>query len=147
MDLEQMILFITSQAEEIHRIRDMLENGKTAPEMSPVRYRLECADRIERGLERMVTNRVDVVLVDQSFVDNGKKDEIAALHRQAPEIPIILLGDADDRERHSRTLQVGVQDVLPKQALNGHLLKVAIRNAVEKKGLQQENDRLHLEIQ
>ncbi len=147
MDLEQTILLITSQADEMRRIRDMLQNGKIVSETSPVRYRLECADRIERALDWMVKDSVDLVLVDQSFVDNGKMDAIQILHGQAPEIPVILLGDAEDRSRHSRILQNGVQDVLPKQALDGNLLKVAVQNAVEKKGLQQEIDRLYLEIQ
>ena len=147
MDHEQTILLITSQADEIPHIRDMLENGKTTPEVSHRSYRLECADRIERGLERMIKNRVDVVLVDQSFMDGGNMDAIQTLHNQDPEIPVILLGNADERVRISRILQSGVQDVLPKKVLDGHLLKQTIRNAVEKKGLQQENDRLLLEIQ
>ena len=146
MDLEQTILLITSQAEEIPRIRDMLANGKTPSDASPGRYRLECADRIEHGLEKMKKDSVDVVLFDQSLMDGGETDAIKTLHRQAPEIPVILLGDTDDRLRISQILRNGVQDYLPKKALDGHLLEHAIRNAVDKKGLQQENDRLHLEI-
>jgi len=68
--------------------RLLRERLHAAPEW---RFEIETADRLDRGLERLRSERFDLVLLDLSLPDSAGSETIARLHAEVPRIPILAL--------------------------------------------------------
>ncbi len=110
----------------------------------------------------------DVILIDLSLPDSQGIASFLTLHRQAANIPIIVLTGLDDETLALSAMQQGAQDYLIKGQVDRNLLLRSIRYAIEReraettlrqtkieweqraidrtRDLQQINDRLQLEL-
>ena len=64
--------------------------------------------------------------------DNDALSQITLLAVQAPRVPIIVLGPADDERFAAEAVRSGAQDYLPKEKLEARGLRSAIRCAMER---------------
>jgi len=94
-----------------------------------IRFEVKHADDLPRALDDLNHRHTDLVLLALSPTQSQHADMIAALHARAPELPIILLGDANQREPLQLDIANGVQDYLVKGGFDGPLLTRAIRYA------------------
>jgi len=85
---------------------------------------------------------VDIVLLDLSLPDSHGFDTFARVHAAASHLPIIVLTGLDDEELALRTLHQGAQDYLVKGLVDSRLLVRAIRYAIERKRLEQQQEDL-----
>jgi PAS domain S-box-containing protein/putative nucleotidyltransferase with HDIG domain len=97
------------------------------------RFKLECAQRLSEGLERLVANDIGVVLLDLGLPDSQGFDTFAKAYAQAPRVPIVVLSGLADEELAIKTVQEGAQDYLVKGYLYSHALMRTLRYAVERK--------------
>ena len=90
------------------------------------------APTVNAGLARLGQNAFDAVLLELSVTDNDGLSQITLLAVQAPRIPIIVFGPANDERFAAEVVRAGAQDYLPKEKLEARELRSAIRCAMER---------------
>jgi len=103
-------------------------------------YRLEHAEGLSRGLDRVLSQPPDVLLL--SLIDGDGDDDglrsLVALRRKAPDVPVVVLVRPGDEELASIAVREGAQDWLVKARLDGEMLVRSIRYAMERAHLSKE---------
>ncbi|MBI5505075.1 MAG: response regulator [Deltaproteobacteria bacterium] len=109
-------------------LRDTRSNG----------FDLASLPDLESALDRLARGAFDVVLLDLSLPDSNGLDTLAAVHAQAPRLPIVVLTGLDDEGTAIRALAAGAQDFLLKADVQGPLLVRALRYAIERKRIEEQ---------
>ncbi len=125
------VLLIEDDPDYAYILRRMLT------ERSSRAFPLEHVDRLADGLDRLEGGGIDVVVLDLDLPDSFGLETFLALHRRAPEIPVLVLTGLDDETVAVGAVRQGAQDYLVKGDFGGHLLVRAIRYAIERNQLQQ----------
>ncbi len=99
------------------------------------RHELTWVHTMAAGLEKLATDKYDVILVDLSLPDVSGIDTLRKLIPLAKGIPVIVLSGYDDEKTSLEALRAGAQDYLVKGEVGSHLLRHAIRYAIERKRL------------
>jgi PAS domain S-box-containing protein/putative nucleotidyltransferase with HDIG domain len=121
------VLLIEANPEDVQFIQEMLA------EASAARFELECVDRLAAGLVRLATNNIGVLLLDLDLPDSQGFDAFAKAYAQAPQVPIVVMGNRADEDLAMKTVHEGAQDYLVKGQITSALLARAIRYAIERK--------------
>jgi diguanylate cyclase (GGDEF)-like protein/PAS domain S-box-containing protein len=99
-------------------------------------FEVEWARRLSQGLERLSKKGIAAILLDLSLPDSEGIATFDKLFAASPDVPILILaGDASEtlaKEAVSR----GAQDYLVAVHLDTYSLQRALRNAVERKGIE-----------
>ncbi|MBI2191245.1 MAG: response regulator [Planctomycetes bacterium] len=106
--------------------------AETLAEVRDVRFDMKCVGRLSEGLDRLASEEVDVVLLDLFLPDGQGIDTFLRAHRQAPEVPIVVLTGYDDENMAVQAMHEGAQDYLVKGRLDRNLLLRSIRYAMER---------------
>ncbi len=115
VNAQKCVLLIEDDEEAMFLVRMALhEHGRGM-------YRLEWADGLSCGLERLQKGGVDIVLLDLGY---------AWAHQVAQEIPVLVLTGDTREETESAVTACGVDDYLIKDQISGSLLLQAIRQAL-----------------
>ncbi|MFG2715841.1 PP2C family protein-serine/threonine phosphatase [Streptomyces goshikiensis] len=137
------------QALNLLVIEDDPAGGLTVPEILDAdghRIRLRSARNLTEAA-RLLTPDVHCVLLDLSLPDAAFRgggaaaadtsadqlDTLRQVLRLAPRHAVLVLTAEDDAERAAEAVQIGAQDFLFRDELDGRLLSRAIRYAVERK--------------
>ncbi len=126
------VLLIEDNDGEARLIREMLQDA------SGTRFRLECAERLTTGLERLAQGGVDVLLLDLSLPESQGLDSFLRVHAQVPGIPVVVLTGSQNEEQGNKAIQHGAQDYLIKGQVDGPLLGRALRYAIERGRIEEE---------
>ncbi len=124
------ILMVEDNAGDARLVRRFLDRTALKP------LEITHVDRVSKALEVLSTNGgMDVVLLDLSLPDDrsGSLESLTRIHRQAPDLPILMLTGLDDEELAVQAVRKGAQDYLVKQEIDAGLLGRAIRYAIERK--------------
>ncbi len=136
---EPRVLLIEDDGDYAYILRRMLtERGGSA-------LPLERVDRLDAGISRMAQGGIDAVLLDLDLPDSFGIETFLSVHRQAPEIPVVVLTGLDDETVAVGAVRKGAQDYLVKGDFGGQRLVRAIRYAIERNQLQQGLRNLSLE--
>jgi serine phosphatase RsbU (regulator of sigma subunit) len=118
-------------------------------EVEGLAFRLEHADRLAAGLERLARGGIDVVLLDLSLPDSRGLDTFVRLHAAAPEVPVVVLTGFNDEILAIKAVQEGAEDYLVKGSVTSSLLARSLRYAIERgrrrqaeKALREANEQL-----
>ena len=84
------------------------------------------------GLSELQTHTFDAVLLDIALPDGAGLANILLIKDQAPQLPIIAAGDADDEIVALEAVHAGAQDYLVKNQLTPAWLERSIRYAIER---------------
>ncbi len=90
------------------------------------------APTLAAGLDVLRREPVDLVLLDLGLPDSHGLQGYFAVHRQAPDTPVLILTGEDDDEQAAEALRVGAEEYLPKQQANSVTLVRAMRHAIER---------------
>jgi PAS domain S-box-containing protein len=101
-----------------------------------IEWCLTHVQQLSEGTAYLQANCVDVVLSDLNLPDAQGLDIVSRLHKSAPDVPIIVLTDIDSEVLGVAALRRGAQDYLVKGQIDYHLLKRAIRYAIERSRTQ-----------
>ena len=125
------ILLIEDNPGDVRLIREMLSETGT-------RYNIECVDRLSKGVERLTSEGIDIVLLDLGLPNSKGFDTFSKMSEYASKLPIIVLTGLNDEEIGSRTIRNGSQDYLVKGQIDRRLLTRSIRYAIERKRLEED---------
>jgi len=120
------ILIMSADDSEAVFLRQMLQISSYGD------LRIEIADRISRGAERLRCEEFDVVLMDLQLVDTKGLDSFSTVASLAPRIPIVVVVGIEDELRAQQAVRCGAQDYLIRQQVTPHNLAHSLRCAVER---------------
>jgi sigma-B regulation protein RsbU (phosphoserine phosphatase) len=93
---------------------------------------LRAATGLQDGLSAINDNQFDVVLLDLSVPDGAGLGNVSILRAKAPQLPIIVAGEADNEAVALEAVHAGAHDYLVKNQLNLGWLERSIRYAIER---------------
>jgi diguanylate cyclase (GGDEF)-like protein len=125
------VLFVgENTADALVLRRALAESGDGA-------YRLEHADGLGRGLERMRSDPPYVVLLALG-PEHDRLGPLVQARRKAPDVPVVVLVGPGENDVAELALKEGAQDWLTAARVDGEVLLRAIRYAVERAHLSSE---------
>src|SRR5580693_7713823 len=133
--LPPKILLIQSDAAAADKIRAALTTGGSRS------FELEWVLELSEGLARLSKGGIDAVLLELSLPDSHGIETFDKLFNSVPEIPILVLGNGNEALA-KEAVRRGAQDYLLAGHLDSYSLPRALRNAIERKSVQ---DALHIE--
>ncbi len=120
------VLLFEDNQDDIFLLRKMLQKATT------VQFDVEVAETLAKGLERVRVGDIDVVLLDLSLPDSRGLDTFYRAHKEALDIPIIVLSGLDDERVALEAVHAGAQDYLVKGQGGSQLLIRAMVYAIER---------------
>ncbi len=93
--------------------------------------------RASEALAQLNDGDYDVVLLDLSLPDARGLDVVATVRAGSPSIPIVVLSDSESESIAMEATTLGAQDYLIKGRDGGPLLRRALRQAIERKRLEE----------
>jgi len=120
------VLLIEDDAECADAMREMLSQEKSPS------FEVECAKKLQTGLERFSKGGLDVVLLDLNLPDSQGLDTLVKVQPQAKDIPIIVITGQADETLALEALRKGAQEYLVKGEVHGKMLSRVIRYAMER---------------
>jgi diguanylate cyclase (GGDEF)-like protein/PAS domain S-box-containing protein len=134
--LARKILLVESEAVVAHAIQATLGDPRSGL------FNVEWVRHLSDGLARLRNKGIAAVLLNLSLPDSQGIETFDKLHGVASDIPILVLGGDDDEALAKQALGRGAQDYLLPGHLNGYSLQRALRNAIERKTIE---DALYVE--
>ncbi|MGC9502193.1 EAL domain-containing protein [Baaleninema sp.] len=102
--------------------------------------------RLEGAIEALNARRFEVMLLDLTLPDSQGLESLDRIVAVAPELPVVVLTNADDDSLALDAVRLGAQDYLVKRHVNSELLAKSLRYAIERKqaseALRQANNAL-----
>src|ERR1700730_1356888 len=124
------ILLIDSNAEPAGKIRSALAAAGSDS------FKVECVRQLSDGLERLSKRGIAAILLALSLPDCEGIEAFDKLFAVAPDIPILILGGNNQETIAKETLARGAQDYLLPDHLDAYSLTRALRNAIERKSIE-----------
>jgi two-component system cell cycle sensor histidine kinase/response regulator CckA len=106
-------------------------------DVASVHIKLDHADCLSQGLQRLSESDFDVILLDLFLPDSQGFETFTQLHQQEREVPIVVTTGLNDETLALKAVQEGAQDYLVKGQISGELLVRSIRYAIERKRTEQ----------
>jgi diguanylate cyclase (GGDEF)-like protein/PAS domain S-box-containing protein len=120
----------------VGKIRTALAGGESGP------FELKCVGLLSEGLERLNKRGIAAVLLDLSLPDSRGIGTFEKLFAAAPDVPILILGGDASEAQAKDAVGRGAQDYLLPDHLDSYSLPRALRNAIERKAVE---DALYVE--
>jgi diguanylate cyclase (GGDEF)-like protein/PAS domain S-box-containing protein len=105
-------------------------------------FDLEWVRQLSDGLARLSKKGIDAVLLELSLPDSHGMETFDKLFAAAPDIPILILGGNANEALAKEAVAHGAQDYLLAGHLDSYSLSRALRNAIERKAV---DDALYVE--
>jgi putative two-component system response regulator len=136
------VLLIEDNPNDVAILKNYLARPRAfVPDIEVCHRLVEAKKRLSQGKAD-----IDVILLDLGLPDSEGFETFAAIHKQAPKIPIVVLSGLDDEELAMRTVREGAQDYLVKGEFIGDLLPRSMRYSMERmrasEALRQARDEL-----
>lgn len=120
------LLLVEDNPGDVRLIREALSEGRWT------RFELSHCDTLADALARLREGHIDVMLLDLTLPDSSGLDTLRTAHRQAPDVPILVLTGFDDETVALSAVNEGAQDFLVKGRVDGELIDRAVRYAIER---------------
>ncbi|HWY07772.1 MAG TPA: EAL domain-containing protein [Candidatus Acidoferrales bacterium] len=130
------ILLIQDNPDAAKNICGALSSASGGP------FEVEWVRNLSGGLKRLIKEGIDAILLELSLPDSSGLETFDKLQAAAADIPILILGGNDDEAQAKEGVARGAQDYLVPGHLDAYSLTRAVRNAIERKAVE---DALFLE--
>lgn len=120
-------LLIEDKLADCHLVQGMLAKA------ADILFNLTCANRLATGVELLSRNDIDVILLGLLLPDSKGLSTFVKVHKQAGEVPIVVLTDLGNEAIALESVRMGAQDYLVKGHMNTDLLVRSIRYSIERK--------------
>jgi DNA-binding response OmpR family regulator len=121
------LLLVEDDPAHVELVRDSLG------EALDHRLALARAATLGEAIRHLVSDSVDVMLLDLHLPDSRGLETFLRAREAAPEVPIVALTALDDAALALGVMQEGAQDYLVKGQADGELLERTLRYAIERK--------------
>lgn len=129
---------------------DALLISEALNDVQDFRHSLVRAESLSGALARTASTQFDVALLDLGLPDTQGLDTYRTLHRQAPDLPVLVLTGLEDMSVGVQAIQDGAQDYLSKREIRPSDLSRVIRYALERHrvatALRESEERFQLAI-
>ncbi len=115
---------------------DILLLKECLSEIGMANIKLDCADRLSRGLIQLGGGSYDVLLLDLNLPDSRGLDTLNTTIKRFPKLPVVVLSGLADDAITIEAVRRGAQDYLVKGEINGPLVMRVIRYAIERKHVE-----------
>lgn len=107
-------------------------------EIGRMRFEFVLRQTLEEALEYLAKGRPDVCLLDLGLPDAQGLEAVQGIHRESPDLPIVVLTVLNDETLALQSLHQGAQDYLFKGKIDGSALWRSLRYAMERQRVQLE---------
>jgi diguanylate cyclase (GGDEF)-like protein len=107
-------------------------------EITKMRFQFILCNTLKQALECLGTGPPDVCLLDLGLPDAQGLQAVQNIHRESPDLPIVVLTVLNDETLALEALQRGAQDYLVKGNIDGNTLWRSLRYAMERQRVQLE---------
>lgn len=94
----------------------------------------------EKGLETFFNTKIDIVLTDLKMPRKDGIQVMKAIHEKHPEIPMIVVSGAGEKEDIIKALRMGAKDYITKPIEDLDVMSHTVRQVLENKRLIEENE-------
>jgi PAS domain S-box-containing protein len=115
---------------------DVLLLKESLVELGPARFKLDCVDRLSRGLLQLGSQNYDVLLLDLNLPDSRGLDTLTTTVKRFPRLPVVVLSGLADDAITVEAVRRGAQDYLVKGEISGPLVLRVVRYAIERKQVE-----------
>lgn len=130
------ILLIEDNAGDVRLVKEMLkERSMSSSSVLAFEFELVSAARLHEGMQAVLSERFDVILIDLSLPDSEGLTTVQQMCVAAPETPIIVLSGSNDEVTATAAVGEGAQDYLLKGHIDSEILARSIRYSIERKKL------------
>ena len=105
-------------------------------EITKMRFQFILCKTLKEALECLAKGRPDVCLLDLGLPDAQGLEAVQSIHRESPDLPIVVLTVLNDEDLALRALHEGAQDYLFKGRVDGNMLWRSLRYAMERQRVQ-----------
>src|SRR5689334_20696397 len=120
------VLLVEDNPGDVRLFRELLRETGAAG------FEIEVSGRLADAGARVAQGGIGLVLLDLSLPDSRGIETFQALHRAAPDIPVIVLSGLTNEAVAVQAVHEGAQDYLVKGVGDGHLLLRAMHYAIER---------------
>lgn len=99
----------------------------------PFDFTCSTVETLAEGLALLKKTKCDVLLLDLGLPDSSGLETAAAVRREFPDVPIIVLTGLADEETALEAMRMDVQDYLLKGQITADLLARSVRYSLERK--------------
>jgi len=121
------ILLVEDQPDDREFLRKLL-----AWKAGQTEHVLHVASRFAEVQTRLMSVRVDLVLLNLDLADSCGLDTLQRLRAEAPSIPVVVLAGEADQELALQAMRSGAQDYVLKDRLNPEALARIVRSTIER---------------
>lgn len=100
------------------------------------RIKLDCTDRLSKGLIQLGSQSYDVILLDLNLPDSRGLDTLNTMVKRFPRLPVVILSGLADDVITVEAVRRGAQDYLVKGEISGPLVMRVVRYAIERKQVE-----------
>ncbi len=115
---------------------DVLLLKDALAEVGMGKIKLDCTDRLSRGLIQLSGQNYDVILLDLNLPDSRGLDTLNTMVRSFPRLPVVVLSGLADDAITVEAVRRGAQDYLVKGEISGPLLMRVVHYAIERKQVE-----------
>jgi PAS domain S-box-containing protein len=115
---------------------DILLLKESLADISMGKIKLDCADRLSRGLIQLSGQSYDAILLDLNLPDSRGLDTLNTTIKRYPKIPVVVLSGLADDAITIEAVRRGAQDYLVKGEISGPLVMRVVRYAIERKQVE-----------
>jgi diguanylate cyclase (GGDEF)-like protein/PAS domain S-box-containing protein len=128
---DQEVLLIEDNPGDVRLLREMFSDNRSY--ITDLRH-VGCMREAETLL---ADHAVDIILLDLGLPDVGGLEAVRRAHGAAPRVPLVVLTGLDDESLALQALQQGAQDYLVKGQIEPRPLLRALRQAIERKSMEE----------
>lgn len=88
------------------------------------------------ALKEIQTKGYQAVLLDLGLKEVSGVDSINAIREEKPDLPIIVLSNADNEDMALKAIDSGAQEFLVKERSDGQVIKLAIHSSIKRKSIE-----------
>ena len=104
---------------------------------------VECVAGEQKAFSRLAEERFDLIFIDLNLGGSGSGiDLLTRLQRERLDVPAIVVTGSGDETKAVAAMKSGAYDYILKDNLSADLLERTIRNALERRALEKERERM-----
>lgn len=130
------ILLIEDNPGDARLIQEYLSDQKN------IEYSFFMADRLQKGIEILENEFIDVVLLDLKLPDSEGLTGVEQIFAVTPNLPVIVLTGLNDENTAIKAVKMGAQDYLVKDKVESEILIRSIKYAIERKRAEEDQQKL-----
>ena len=120
------VLLIEDDAVAARLLRTLVVEAEPGAE-----FHFTLSPSLPDAIGRLFSDVFDVVLLDLALPGTSGLEGLAAIRKQAPETPVIVLCDPEARQLAAEAVQRGAEDDLPQQTLDGDVVGRSVPYGIE----------------